>query len=335
MISEQTLRQLSRDASVPHSSRAAFLRTLKQEAYWRKLRDAYIQVARTKPSDFRRQLRSAEVLLFDCENYENVPGRLVSNPAGSADSIVKSVFHDTDALRIFFERCFNRNSIDGLGMSIMSSVHYSRSYVNAFWTGSQMVFGDGDGLIFKNMTSSDDFVGHEFMHGVTQYSAGVGYEGEAGAINESLSDIFGTIFRQWKRSWDVSHSDWMIGADMMGPVAIQNGWLCLRSLSDPSSTSSLSKQPKHFKDYIFGGGPHENSGILNYAFYLASIAVGGRSWEVVGRIWYATLQNPNMLPDMKLKQFAGLTCHEARRLFPHDYSVSEKLEQAWSAVGLI
>ncbi|MCB1467411.1 MAG: M4 family metallopeptidase [Rhizobiaceae bacterium] len=275
-----------------------------------------------------------EVLIFDCQESESLPGKLVSNPGLSTDSVAKEVYSDTSLLVDFFRKCFGRNSIDDAGMGIVSSVHYSRSYVNAFWTGAQMVYGDGDGLIFKNMTSADDFIGHELQHGVTQHTAALIYEGEPGALNESMSDVFGSMFRQWKRSWDIGAADWIIGSELMGPTAIQMGWVCLRNLLDPSANSSLTKQPKHYKDYVQGGGPHDNSGIPNHAFYRACSAVGGYSWETVGLVWYAAIRSRHIKPNMKFKDFAALTCHEAKRIFPKNPSIATAVKEAWAAVGL-
>ncbi len=82
-------------------------------------------------------------------------------------------------------------------MRIESTVHYSRRFDNAMWDGKQMVYGDGDGRIFNRFTVAKDVIGHELTHGVTQYTAGLGYSGQTGALNEHLSDAFGIMVKQY------------------------------------------------------------------------------------------------------------------------------------------
>ena len=335
MIPASVLEKLAGDPLVAAASRAAFVKTLVFDRSWRALRADYARLYRNVPRRLPSRVSAPDVLLFDCQQSETLPGLAVTQPSCSTDPTVQRVFKNTELLAVFLRECFSRNSIDDCGMALISSIHFSRSYVNAFWTGAQMVYGDGDGLIFKSMTDSDDFIGHELMHGVTQHAAALDYEGEAGALNESLSDIFGSMFRQWKRNWEVTTADWMIGADMMGPVAIQNGWMCLRDLQNPSSPSSLTKQPVHYRDYIQGGGPHDNSGIPNHAFYQACVGVGGKSWEVVGLIWYSAIRSTSITPDIGLKDFAALTCDEASRLFPAESAIVNAVEAGWNAVGLL
>ena len=100
-------------------------------------------------------------------------------------------------LTTFSRDVFNRNSIDTRGMKLDSTVHYGEDYNNAFWNGTQMVYGDGDGEIFQRFTKSIDVIGHELTHGVTQYEAALEYEGQAGALNESFSDVFGSLVKQY------------------------------------------------------------------------------------------------------------------------------------------
>ena len=98
---------------------------------------------------------------------------------------------------------FGRNSIDGAGITMASSVHFGTNFNNAFWNGSRMTYGERDGNIFIDFTNSTDVIAHELTHGVTQYSLQLSYTGEAGGLNESLSDVFGSMFRQWSANQDV------------------------------------------------------------------------------------------------------------------------------------
>ena len=110
----------------------------------------------------------------------------------------------------YFKKIFNRNSIDTRGMRLESTVHYGEEYNNAFWNGTQMVYGDGDGEIFQRFTKCLDVVAHELTHGVTQYEAALEYQGQAGALNESFSDVFGSLVKQVHLGQKVEKADWLI-----------------------------------------------------------------------------------------------------------------------------
>ena len=102
-------------------------------------------------------------------------------------------------------------SIDGEGLPLDATVHYGHLYDNAFWDGQQMVFGDGDGEVFERFTKSLSVIGHELTHGVTQYSAGLVYRNQAGALNESMSDVFGALVEQYVGQQSTAEASWLIG----------------------------------------------------------------------------------------------------------------------------
>ena len=112
---------------------------------------------------------------------------------------------------------YGRNSIDDEGLPLDATVHYGRRYDNAFWNGQQMVFGDGDGELFNRFTVSLDVIGHELTHGVTGDEAGLVYLGQSGALNESISDVFGSLVKQYARSQTADKADWLIGAGLFTP----------------------------------------------------------------------------------------------------------------------
>jgi Zn-dependent metalloprotease len=219
-------------------------------------------------------------------------------------------------------------------MTLMSSIHYGVRYDNAFWNGAQMTYGDGDGQVFTDFTKADDVIGHELTHGVTQFTAGLDYTDEPGALNESVSDVFGAMFHQRRRKQTAVQADWLIGAAVLGPVAIAKGYTCLRNMAQPRSQQCLSPQPSHYSDYVPGGDPHENSGIPNHAFYLAAMTVGGRSWEKAGKVWYAALTSPKAHASMGMAEFATLTRAAARSLFRSDTNVYRGVDDAWTRVGI-
>jgi Zn-dependent metalloprotease len=143
-----------------------------------------------------------------------------------------------------------------------------------------------------------------------------------------------TPVRQWRKDQTGQQADWLIGADIIGPKAAAKGYTCLRDMADPGANHCLSRQPSHYRDYVPGGDPHTNSGIPNHAFYLAASAIGGRSWEKAGKVWYAALTSPKASKNMKMKVFANLTRAAAKSLFETDSAVYSAVDGAWTDVGL-
>jgi Zn-dependent metalloprotease len=336
------LRKLAEDDSLPAQSRQAIRESIAVEAAWRGLRNAHTEAVQSGLLARRiAGLRVAGVLasvpavtVYDCKNTQSLPGSPVSNPDKSSDITAQRAFDTTRAVVDFYRQCFGRNSVDDAGMTLMSSIHYGVRYDNAFWNGSQMTYGDGDGQVFTDFTKSDDVIGHELTHGVTQFTAGLDYSDEPGALNESISDAFGAMFRQWRRKQTVAQADWLIGAGVLGPVAIAKGYTCLRNMAHPGSPHCLSPQPSQYSEYISGGDPHENSGIPNRAFYLAATTIGGRSWEKAGKVWYAALTSTDAHSSMGMDEFATLTRAAARSLFPRDRDVYRGVDDAWTRVGI-
>jgi Zn-dependent metalloprotease len=336
------LRRLAEDDSIPAQSRQAIRESVAVEGAWRGLRTAHSEAIQTSlPARGITGLRVAEVLasipavtVYDCKNTRSLPGSPVANPGGGSDTTAKRAFDTTRAVIDFYRECFGRNSVDDAGMTLMSSIHYGVRYDNAFWNGAQMTYGDGDGQVFTDFTKSDDVVGHELTHGVTQFTAGLDYSNESGALNESISDAFGAMFHQWRRKQTVVQADWLIAAGVLGPVAIAKGYTCLRNMAHPGSPQCLSPQPSQYGEYISGGDPHENSGIPNHAFYLAAMTIGGRSWEKAGKVWYAALTSTDAHPSMDFNEFATLTRSAAQSLFPRDSDIYRGVDDAWTRVGI-
>src|SRR5262249_9345883 len=154
MIPKSLLERLAADSRLPEKSRQALRETAKSVDQWRQLREAYRAISE-RPRF--RLTDTPSIVVFDCKGSESLPGTLVDNPGASADPTAKRAFDQTSALVKFYKEVFQRNSIDDAGMTVVSSIHFSRSYDNAQWTGAEMVYGDGDGLIFKDFTNSNDF----------------------------------------------------------------------------------------------------------------------------------------------------------------------------------
>ncbi|MGB7846367.1 MAG: M4 family metallopeptidase [Candidatus Acidiferrum sp.] len=280
--------------------------------------------------------------IYDEQNGENLPGKLVRGEGDgpSRDVAVNEAYDASGKTYDFYDKVFSRNSVDDRGLRLDSSVHYGVQYDNAFWDGQQMIYGDGDGELFNRFTISLDVIGHELTHGVTQYTAALQYAGQSGALNESMSDVFGSMVKQWALGQTVDQADWLIGKGLLAPGV--NG-VALRSMKDPGSAyddPQLGKdpQPKFMKDYINttedNGGVHLNSGIPNYAFYLAAAAIGGNSWDKTGRIWYDTLTK-RLTPSSDFQAAADATTSAAGDLYGANSPEQTALITAWTTVGIV
>ena len=286
------------------------------------------------PSGDRRRV-------YDARHRYELPGCLVRDveqPRGR-NVEVDEAWDGSGATLHFFERVFGRRSIDGNGMRLDATVHYGTRFENAMWNGRQMVYGDGDGTIFRRFTASLDVIAHELTHGVTQHSAALGYSGQTGALNEHISDAFGIMVRHYTLGQSASDGEWHIGRELFGPEA---GGCAVRSLADPGAAYDhpilgRDPQPSHMDGYIHttedNGGVHINSGILNHAFYLAARAIGGKTWEVLGRIWYSALTG-RLRPEADFADFTRATVDIAGELYGNAGSIQRIVAEAWREVGL-
>ncbi|MBL0309480.1 MAG: M4 family metallopeptidase [Bacteroidetes bacterium] len=207
------------------------------------------------------------VEFLDADNYWNNINTSLDQYAGDA--------HWGGEMTYDFYSTMGRNSINGSGLFINLYVHYSANYVNAFWDGQRMTFGDGDAT-YKPLTSLD-ITGHEISHGLTQYTAGLEYQNESGALNESFSDIFGTAV-EWFA--DSAKANWTIGEDI---------GTSFRSMSNPKAYSDPNTYTGTYWYTGTGdnGGVHTNSGVQNHWYYILSMGKSGtndkgNAYNVIG-----------------------------------------------------
>lgn len=159
------------------------------------------------------------------------------------DDAVNAAYDAAGAVRDYYKNKLGRTSIDNLGMNQVHNVHFGVNYMNAFWNGSQMTYGDGDGTIFADFTKDPDVIGHELTHGVTQYAAGLIYYGQSGVLSESMSYVFGTVIQQAIDGTTANDADWLIGNGIMGPELYGEA---LRSMRAPGTA---------YDNYILGKDP--------------------------------------------------------------------------------
>lgn len=289
-----------------------------------------------------RRLEGPHRTIFDARGTETLPGKEVRSEgqAPGDDQAVTEVYDSLGDTHTLYRDAYSRASIDDNNLPLLATVHYGHAYDNAFWNGKQMVFGDGDGTIFRGFTSSPSVIGHELTHGVTQYSANLRYEGQSGAVNESISDVFGALVEQYAFGQTAAAASWLIGA---GLFTDRVHGTALRSMKAPGTAYDdpvLGKdpQPADMANYVDttddNGGVHLNSGIPNHAFYLAAVALGGNAWDRAGQIWYDTLTGGALPADSDFAGFAAVTTDAASARYGDASAEQRAVATAWQTVGV-
>jgi Zn-dependent metalloprotease len=280
--------------------------------------------------------------IYSAGSTQNLPGTIVraEGQAATGDAAVDEAYDGLGATFDFYDEVFGRNSIDDAGMALDATVHFGQSYNNAFWNSVQMVFGDGDEQIFNRFTVALDVIGHELSHGVTEDESQLQYFNQSGALNESFSDVFGSLIKQFVNGQTAAKADWLIGE---GLLASGVAGVALRSMKDPGSAFDdplLGKdpQPKHMDNFVNtvedNGGVHINSGIPNHAFYQVALKIGGNAWDKAGRIWYEALLDSRLKPNSRFRAFARITYDVAGRRFGSTSSERQAVGDGWQAVGI-
>jgi Zn-dependent metalloprotease len=259
----------------------------------------------------------------------------------------------------YYSQVHGRNGINGSqgpgsttaaansGISLVSSrVHFGSNYNNAFWYQNRMSYGDGNGTTFSPLTTVD-IAGHEMTHGVTQYTANLTYANESGALNESMSDVFGALVESYSRGDVVDSNTWKIGEQSYTPATAGDA---LRYMNNPHLAGNggftSDDDPDHYAERYTGssdnGGVHINSGIANHAFYLAAmggthhrsgITVTGVGTADAGRIWYRAL-TVYMTSSTNFAGARTAMLNAATDLFGSSSSQYNTVATAWCAVGV-
>ncbi|MFD0314913.1 M4 family metallopeptidase [Streptomyces flavalbus] len=317
-------------------------RTLQRDAYERTQRRlTTVLGAPAVPVPEAAESGTPHRTIYDARHRTGLPGEKVrgEGDAPGRDATVNRAYAGLGATFELLMTAYARDSIDGAGLPLNATVHYDRDYNNAFWNGEQMVFGDGDGEIFLDFTIAVDVIGHELAHGVTQHTANLTYFGQPGALNESVSDVFGALVKQYTLGQSAADADWLIGAGLLAPRVTGEA---LRSMKAPGTAYDddvLGKdpQPATMDDYVRtgrdNGGVHINSGIPNHAFYLAATALGGNAWEKAGQVWYDVLTGGELKEDASFAEFATLTVRAARARFGGGDEL-DAVTKAWERVGV-
>jgi Zn-dependent metalloprotease len=311
--------------------------TLEQSAQLRGERAVVAQFAGalTIPAGEKRRT------IYDARHGSKLPGHLERGEGSKAsgDAAADEAYDGAGRTYDFYRKVFDRNSVDDRGMRLDSSVHYATNFDNAQWNGRQMIYGDGDRKLFNRFTKCLDIIGHELTHGVTQYTANLDYDAQSGALNESFSDVFGILVKQYALKQTAAKSDWLIGA---GIFTSRISGVAVRSMKAPGTAYDdkligKDPQPAHMRDYrkmsSDNGGVHINSGIPNHAFYQCATLLGGKAWEIAGPIWYGALTR-KLDPHANFRDCAEATCEVAGELHGKGSGPQLAVAQAWRAVGI-
>lgn len=292
--------------------------------------------------------------VYSAKNTEVLRKKLIRDDSDeSGDTAVNEAYDGAKETYELLNTVYKVKSIDNRHFPLWSTVHYSRNYANAFWDGDEMVYGDGDRKIFNRFTIAIDITGHEIGHGFTQERCGtaiskdgkptgVDYEGEAGGINEGLSDILGMQVKQRSKNQTAEQSDWLIGAKLIRTY--KGKTYALRSMSNPGTgfvdhpRLGTDSQIALYPDYLARAekesvDPHDSSGIVNKAFYHASKKLGGFTWEKVGRVYFEAM--PYLTFDETFEGIANKTIAAAQKLFGRGSAEEGAVIESWKVVQVL
>ena len=281
-------------------------------------------------------------IVYHAGRLRQLPGRVVMTEKKHRTRDIQALeaFNGCGMTHNYFADVLGRDSIDDRGMTLESTVHYGRGFDNAIWDGRQMIYGDGDRKLFNRFTAAIDIIGHELTHGVIQHTAGLGYGGETGALNEHIADAFGMLIKQYAYDLLAKQSDWIIGRGLFTATVNGRG---LRSLAYPGSAYDdpvlgRDPQPAHIRDYVVtaedNGGVHINSGIPNRAFYLVASEASTFAWDLTGRLWYMALTS-GLSSKATFADFAGATIAAAAAVCGRGRRVHRLVIDAWASVGVV
>lgn len=222
-----------------------------------------------------------------------------------------------DVVYDYFLNTHGRDSYDGAGTDLIVNVHDPRYINNAYWNGFCINFADGDGVNWLPFSGGLDVVAHELTHGVTEYTAGLIYRFQSGALSESFSDFFGAM---------VDRDDWLIGDE----ISLFGGFI--RNMANPSASG----HPMHMDDYrnlpISNdlGGVHINCGIPNHSGYRTAILIGRDKAE---QIWYRALST-YLTPSSGFYFWAGMIMQSTIDLYGASSPEVSNVELSLAWVGL-
>ncbi len=283
--------------------------------------------------------------VYHGNNTSTLPGTLRRSEGGAVtnDAHIDQNYDHLGTTYNCYKTVFNRDSYNNAGAQLRSTVHHQVNYVNAFWNGSQMVYGDGDNSTSGMLGKDLDVTVHELTHAVTSSESNLTYSNESGALNEGMSDIFAAVCESWTRPtpWTIDADIWKIGEDIWTPATAGDA---LRYMANPTQDgSSKDYYPERYTGFSDNGGVHWNSGIANLAFQLlaqggthprgkTTTVVAGIGVEKAGRIFYKA--NTDLLTASSNFAAAKTATEQAATQLGYDAATLASVTAAWQAVGV-
>ena len=242
----------------------------------------------------------------------------------------------------YYKKTFGRNGIFGTGKGSFNRVHYGKNYVNAFWDGTKMTYGDGDGQQYGPLVSLD-VTGHEMSHGVTENTAALTYSGESGGLNEATSDIFGTMV-EFSANDAKDPGDYLIGETfdkthkglrrMDNPASDGSSLNCYSATAGSADVHYSSGIGNHFYYLLAeGSGAKTINGVAHNSPTCNSSTVTGIGRDAAQRIWYRALTT-YFTSSTNYTQARTATLSAAKDLYGASSSQYAAVAKAWSAVSV-
>jgi vibriolysin len=289
-------------------------------------------------------------ITYTANNGTTLPGtqKRAEGSADIGDAAIDAAHNYAGNVYDYYKNVHARDSYDNAGATIKSSAHYSTSYNNAFWNGTQMVYGDGDGTTFIALSRALDVDAHELTHAVTERTAGLTYSNESGALNEATSDILGNSCEAYTKNGGTPNANtWLVGEDIYTPGTAGDA---LRTMNDPAKMGDSDWYPTRYTGTSDNGGVHTNSGIANLAYYLmvmggthprakstvnvpAFSATSSTSLDMAQRIWYRAL-TVYFTSSTNFQAARNATAQAAADLYGGTAGAAyNTVQKAWDAVG--
>ncbi|WP_343073254.1 M4 family metallopeptidase [Pyxidicoccus fallax] len=278
--------------------------------------------------------------VHSANNGSTTPGTLrrSEGQAATGDSHIDMNYDMLGFTYNCYKTLFNRDSFNNAGAALISTVHYGSNYVNAYWDGTQMVYGDGDGTTSIELGKDADVTVHELTHAVTEFESDLTYSGQSGGLNEAMSDTFAAICESWASgTWSTAPAIWMVGEDVWTPGTPNDA---LRYMDDPVK-DGVSKD--WAPNVTSSTDVHYSSGVPNLAFALLSkggthprgrstINVPAIGVEKAARIWYKA--NSDIFTASTTFAQAKTWTIQAAADLGYDQATQDAVKAAWEAVGV-
>ncbi|TIC79158.1 M4 family metallopeptidase [Nocardioides sp. GY 10113] len=281
------------------------------------------------------------VRVLDCKNSQDWSAaelvRTTGGPA-STDVVAEKAFGAGEGAVRFFQEVLGRASPSGTTHPIDLYVHYGQSFTNTYWSGNGVLIGDGDQEIFGPMLS-DEVIAHELCHALPEL-ASLTFDGQTGALVESICDVLGSVCRQWSAGQSTQEADWILGRGVLMPDIKGEGLRSLRAPGTAYDDPAIGRdpQPAHMDGYVTttmdNGGVHINGGIPSRAFYCMAERVGGNAWETPLDVWWSAIGDLSGRTEVSFAEFARITLEAANARHGGGSTAAQAVRVGWAAVGV-